>query len=205
MRWTVPSMIGRPLRDFSLATVVVAAGADARQADWDCLAAFQKELDYIHRTLRRLGTPPSEVGDLAQDVFLAFRRRWSDYRPERPLRPYLFGITFRIASTHQRNVNRRREALIGTEIVELADTRAAADDAIQNQQARALVVAALDRVPQSRRAVLVMYDVDDVPMREIASALKIPLFTAYGRLRKAARARGRDSKAAEEEACPNGD
>jgi RNA polymerase sigma-70 factor (ECF subfamily) len=57
--------------------------------------------------------------------------------------------------------------------------------ALQSKQARALVLAALDRIPLSRRAVLVMRDIDDASMREIASTLSIPLFTAYSRLRKA--------------------
>jgi len=32
-----------------------------------------------------------------------------------------------------------------------------------------------------------MYDLDDVPMDQVAAALGIPLFTAYSRLRKARR------------------
>ena len=33
-----------------------------------CLDAFQRELDYIYRTLQRLGTAHSDVDDLAQEV-----------------------------------------------------------------------------------------------------------------------------------------
>jgi RNA polymerase sigma-70 factor (ECF subfamily) len=39
-------------------------------------------------------------------------------------------------------------------------------------------------VPLGRRAVVIMYDLDDMPMREVARVLSIPLFTAYSRLRK---------------------
>lgn len=60
-----------------------------------CRDAFQRELDYIHRTLQRLGTAPAEMEDLAQDVLLALRRSWSHYDPKRPLRPYLFGVAVR--------------------------------------------------------------------------------------------------------------
>jgi RNA polymerase sigma-70 factor (ECF subfamily) len=49
------------------------------------------------------------------------------------------------------------------------------------------VLAALERIPLPRRAVLVMRDLDDIPVDEIAAALAIPLFTAYSRLRKARR------------------
>jgi RNA polymerase sigma-70 factor (ECF subfamily) len=150
-------------------------------SDDACLDAFQRELNYVFRTLRRLGTSPSEVEDLAQEVFLALRRSWIDYDQERPLRPYLFGIAFRIASAHQRK--RNREVAFGT--VEPSDAGPWPDEALQSKQARAMVLAALERIPLPRRAVLVMHDLDDVPIREVASVLAIPLFTAYSRLRKA--------------------
>jgi RNA polymerase sigma-70 factor (ECF subfamily) len=152
-------------------------------ADEACLDAFQRELDYVYRTLRRLGTAPSEVDDLAQEVFLALRRSWNEYDQERPLRPYLFGIAFRIASAYERK--RRREVAFG--VVEVGDAGPGPDDAVQSKQARALVLAALERIPLPRRAVLVMHDIDDVPVGEVASALDIPMFTVYSRLRKARR------------------
>ena len=152
-------------------------------ADEACLDAFQKELDYVYRTLRRLGTAASEVDDLAQEVFLALRRCWNDYDQDRPLRPFLFGISFRIASAYERK--RRREVAFG--VVEVGDMGPGPDDALQNKQARALVLAALERIPLPRRAVLVMHDIDDVPVSEVAAALDIPLFTVYSRLRKARR------------------
>jgi RNA polymerase sigma-70 factor (ECF subfamily) len=152
-------------------------------ADEACLDAFQRELAYIYRTLRRLGTASTEVDDLAQDVFLALRRSWTQYDPSRPLRPYLFGIAFRIASAYQRKG--RREVPFG--IVDVDDTRPGPDDVLQTKQARALVLAALERIPLPRRAVLVMRDLDEIPIDEVASVLAIPLFTAYSRLRKARR------------------
>jgi len=152
-------------------------------SDEACLDAFQRELDYVYRTLRRLGTAASEVEDLAQDVFLALRGAWSQYDPSRPLRPYLFGIAFRIVSAQKRKS--RREVAIG--VVEVDDAAPGPDDLLQGKQARALVLAALERIPLPRRAVLVMRDIDEIPVDEVASVLEIPLFTAYSRLRKARR------------------
>jgi RNA polymerase sigma-70 factor (ECF subfamily) len=152
-------------------------------ADEACLGAFQQELDYVFRTLRRLGTAPSEVEDLAQEVFLALRGAWDQYDADRPLRPYLFGISFRIASAYQRK--RSREVSFG--IVEVGDAGPGPDDTLQSKQARALVLAALERIPLPRRAVLVMHDIDDIPVGQVAAALDIPLFTVYSRLRKARR------------------
>ena len=148
-----------------------------------CLHAFQREIDFIYRSFRRLGAHASEVEDLAQEVFLVLRRTWPEYDLGRPLRPYLFGIAFRIAAAHRRR--RSREVALG--VVEVRQAGPGPDDVLQTKQARALVLAALDRIPFPRRAVLVMHDVDDVPMAEVASALSIPRFTAYSRLRKARR------------------
>jgi RNA polymerase sigma-70 factor (ECF subfamily) len=152
-------------------------------ADDACLDCFQRELDYVYRTLRRLGAPTSEVDDLAQEIFLALQRCWSEYDPTRPLRPYLFGIAFRIVAANQRK--RRREVAFG--VVEPGDGGPSPDEALQNKQLRAMVLAALDRIPLLRRAVLVMHDLDDIPVRQVASVLSIPLFTVYSRLRKARR------------------
>jgi RNA polymerase sigma-70 factor (ECF subfamily) len=154
--------------------------------DEACLDAFQRELDYIYRTLQRLGTPPSELEDLVQDVFLALRRSWSQYDSSRPLRPYLFGIAFRIASAQKRKS--RRQVAFG--VVEVSDAGPGPEDVLQTKQARVLVLSALERIPLPRRAVLVMRELDDVPIDEIASVLGIPLFTAYSRLRKARRELG---------------
>ena len=148
-----------------------------------CLGAFQQELGYIYRSFRRLGTPPAEVEDLAQDLFVALRRSWSKYDSTRPLRPYLFGFAFRIAAAHERK--RTREVAIGR--VEVDDTGPDLEEELQSHQTRRLVLAALNRIPLPRRAVLVMHELDDVPVAEVASTLSIPLFTVYSRLRKARR------------------
>jgi len=155
--------------------------APAPSRDDECLDAFQRELDYIYRSLRRLGTPASEVDDLAQEVFLALRHSWDQYDGSRPIRPYLFGIAFRISAANQRK--RRREVAFA--VIETDDRGPNPDEALQTKQARAHVLEALEHIPLKRRAVLVMHDLDDVPVREVAAALSIPVFTVYSRLRKA--------------------
>ena len=148
-----------------------------------CLDVFQQELDFIFHTLRRIGARPADVNDLAQEVFLALRRCWGKYDPNRPIRPYLFGIAFRIASAHRRK--RKRE--VAFSVRDTDDTGPRPDEALESKQARAMVLAALERIPLPRRAVLVMHDLDDVAVADVATVLAIPLFTVYSRLRKARR------------------
>lgn len=146
----------------------------------DCLQAYQRELDYLIGSLRRLGVPYSDTEDVLHEVFLVMLTRWDDYDRARPLRPWLFGIAFRVASSHRRRGTRE---VLGDDH-EAADLRQGPDDDVAAMQSRALLLTALAQVPIERRAVLIMHEVDETSMRDIAKQLAIPLFTAYSRLRK---------------------
>jgi RNA polymerase sigma-70 factor (ECF subfamily) len=146
-----------------------------------CFAAFQSEFDYLCRTLRRLGVRPEDLEDDAHEVFLVLHRRWADYDPTRPLRPYLFGIAFRVVAARKRRQAREMP------LEEMASDAKHPDEAIEAARTRELVLAALSYIPLARRAVFVMHDIDEVPMREIVKTLSLPLFTGYSRLRKARR------------------
>jgi RNA polymerase sigma-70 factor (ECF subfamily) len=142
---------------------------------------FQSEFDYLCRTLRRLGVRPADVEDDVQEIFLVLDRKWAEYDPSRPIRPYLFGIAFRVVASRKRR--QRRE--VSDAIDEPIASTPSPDEVLETTRARKLVVQALGRVPLARRAVLVMHDIDEIPMREVARTLSIPLFTGYSRLRKA--------------------
>lgn len=146
-------------------------------------AVFRAELGWVCNTLRRLGVREADVEDAAHDVFVTFHRRLSDYDPARPVRAWLGGIAYRVASDHRRRAHVRRE--IADDAIEVADPRGGAEEALVEKQTRALVLAALQRVQAERRPVLVLHDIDGIAMPAIAESLSIPLNTAYSRLRLA--------------------
>ena len=160
--------------------LVAVAGSSPAGAD-GCFEAYARELDYLLGSLRRLGVPLAETEDVAHEVFLVMHRRWDDFDRLRPLRPWLFGIAFRVASQYRRNSLRE----VPNDGFESEDPALLPDEAVAASEAHALLLKALSHVPLERRAVLVMHDVDEVSMRDIAAGLAIPLFTAYSRLRKA--------------------
>jgi RNA polymerase sigma-70 factor, ECF subfamily len=156
------------------------AGVSPAEADV-CLQAYLAELDYLMGSLRRLRVPHADIEDILHEVFLVMLARWDDYDRARPLRPWLFGIAFRVASAHRR---KGASEVLGDEH-EAEDLRPGPDDDVAAMQGRALLLRALAQVPIERRAVLIMHEIDETSMREIARQLTIPLFTAYSRLRKA--------------------
>src|SRR5438552_16069755 len=98
---------------------VVSPTRSTTAVDELCLNTFQRELDFVNRTLCRLGTAAPDVEDLAQEVFLALRRSWPQFDQTRPVRAYLFGLTFRIVAKHRRK-NRRD---VEFTLVEIRDGR----------------------------------------------------------------------------------
>jgi RNA polymerase sigma-70 factor (ECF subfamily) len=152
-----------------------------------CLAAFERELDYVLRTLRRYGVGGAEVEDLAQEVFLVMWQRWSHFDQQRPVRPWLGGIIFRLVSHHWRRA--LREIPSGP----LMDTAVSGDpeEDLTAQRARRLVLEAMAGVPARHRAVLVLFELEGVPISEIAQMTSTPLSTVYSRLRVARKAFGK--------------
>jgi RNA polymerase sigma-70 factor, ECF subfamily len=149
----------------------------------DLGAIFDEHFDYVWATLRRLGVRDADREDLVHEVFLKVHSRLSDYDPTRPLRPWLFGFAYRVAIDHRRLARHRVEVL-----GEPADARAAtldADERVAAIERRELLIKALDTLDLDHRAVLVMHDLDETPMPQIAEMLGIPLNTGYSRLRLA--------------------
>lgn len=140
---------------------------------------LEEQIDYVHHSLRRLGVNSPELEDLTQDVLLVVLRRWSDFDPARPLRPWLFGIAYRVALTRRRKT--RVELPAGT----LEDQLHPQVDVDAQHESRALVLAALKRIPLPRRAIFALHAIDGVDVKDAARELGIPLFTAYTRLKRA--------------------
>jgi RNA polymerase sigma factor (sigma-70 family) len=150
----------------------------------DCARAFEEELDFVYRALLRHGVRRPDVEDLAQDVFIVMWRRWADYDQERPLRAWLAGIAMKVAYEHHR---KRSKQETPHEFVELPDGRPRPDDQLASVRARHLVLRALAELPAKHRALIVLHELDEIGVPEIATMLDLPKFTVYSRLRRARR------------------
>jgi len=150
---------------------------------FDFAALYEAELTHVWHSLRRFGVRPADLEDLCHDVFVVFYRARHRYDPARPVRPWLSGIAFRVASEHRRRACNRHE--LPGEPPPLPALDPPADERMALHEEQALVLAALQTLSDERRAVLIMHDLDEQAMPEIAEALGWPLNTAYSRLRLA--------------------
>jgi RNA polymerase sigma-70 factor (ECF subfamily) len=166
---------------FKQPVIESAAGPTGSADIADCVRVFEGEFDYVFRTLQRLGASPADAEDLAQEVFLVMWRRRADWNPQAPLRPWLAAIAYRVTLAHRRRSV--REVPVG--LLDAEDQSQAVEDQLAEAGARRLVLETLSALPPKQRAVLVLHELDGLPMKDIAQSLRLPLFTAYSRLRVA--------------------
>jgi RNA polymerase sigma-70 factor, ECF subfamily len=147
-------------------------------------ALFEEHYAFVWRLLRRLGVPPAQLDDAAQEVFWVTARRLTDLRPGRE-KPFLYGVALRIASSDAR---RRRSAPAGAdaeELKNLADPKPSPEECLAERQFRAVLDLALDRLPRELRTVFVLAELEGLEVQEIARLEGLPVGTASSRLRRA--------------------
>jgi RNA polymerase sigma-70 factor, ECF subfamily len=144
---------------------------------------YRAELDYVWNALRRLGIRQSDLEDLAQEVFLRAFRDWDRYDPGRPVRPWLFSITYHVAIDFLRLERHVREEM--GSLPEIADHGRRPDEHAAGSQAKSQLNELLAGLSVDRRALIVMHELFGHTVPEIAEALGVPLNTVYSRLRLA--------------------
>lgn len=148
-------------------------------------AVYDANFAYVWHLVRRLGVHERYLEDAVHDVFVVVHRRWTDFDQSRPVKPWLAGIATRVAADFRRRASHRREEPVAE--VQAIEARPDAEDVVARRDAERLVYAALERLDEDRRVVLVLHDLEQHTVPEIRDALEVPLNTLYSRLRLARR------------------
>jgi RNA polymerase sigma-70 factor (ECF subfamily) len=145
-------------------------------------AVYSQHFDFVCRSLRLLGVARQGLEDAAQDVFGVVSRRLPDFVPDAPVRTWLFAIVQRVAANHRRAWRRKQSPL--EPLCEPLPARDPGPDAhAEATQAAELIERFAHGLDDGHRAVLILALIERAPAREVATALGIPLFTVYSRIR----------------------
>ncbi|HEY8087297.1 MAG TPA: sigma-70 family RNA polymerase sigma factor [Polyangiaceae bacterium] len=147
----------------------------------DVAGVVREHAPYVWRALRRLGVSESDVPDVAQEVFVVVFRRLADFEGRSTVRTWIYGICVRTASDYRKRAHRRYELPTDS----LAERVAVEDRALAAREARAELDSILSVLDEDKRAVFVLYELEELGMNEVAAALGCPLQTAYSRLHAA--------------------
>jgi RNA polymerase sigma-70 factor, ECF subfamily len=146
---------------------------------------FVEYAPFVLRVMRHLGVPPSELQDLSQEVFVAVFRGLSTFAGRSALQTWLYGICLRVASNYRRRAHVRRER----PVAELPEQASASDQhaLLEQRLGEPRVLRLLDTLDPDKREVFVLYELEELSMKEVAELCQCPLQTAYSRLHAARR------------------
>jgi RNA polymerase sigma-70 factor (ECF subfamily) len=150
------------------------------------LEVYRDNCAFVWRSLRRLGVREADLEDACQEVFVVVHRRLEDFDGSSSTKTWVFEIARRVAAAHRRKAHVRREA-VGVEVPDKG-VAPPQHEALKLERARETLSELLDQLDDEQRAVFVLFELEQMPMKEVASAVGAPLQTAYSRL---SAARGR--------------
>ena len=139
---------------------------------------YRAELRYVWNSLRRMGIPPRALEDATHDVFVVVHRKLPEFDATRPVRPWLFGIAFRVAAAYRRRSGERNEILH-------PESQAGRHDPWPQLDARDEVLQALGMLEWEARAVLILHDIDGATANDISRETGFD--AVYSRIRAARR------------------
>jgi len=144
---------------------------------------FEDHAAAVGRILRAMGVAEADVMDAAQEVFLVVNRRYGEFEGRSSVSTWIRQICIRVALSSRRSRRRRREDVLA----EPPEESVAADQhsRIEGAEERRLLGWLLDSLDVGQREVIVLHDIEHLPMREVADIVGVPLQTAYSRRKSA--------------------
>lgn len=146
---------------------------------------YQRYQQRVRGTLYQL-CGPSSLDDLVQEVFLRVWKGLPQLRQTSQFSTWLYRITWNVASDQRRQFAQLHSlnSKLPSATVENAmqDSKAFLAPDLMQIHYQDLVQRGLAQISWEHRAVLVLHDLEDIPQKEVAEILGIPLGTVKSRL-----------------------
>jgi len=136
----------------------------------------------VYRFLAALGVPPTEREDSCQDVFVAVYRSLDRFRGAARLSTWIYRIAARGAARASRR--RRMHAMLAT-LLQREPAPPPDPDPSEKSARLALLDGLLGRLSEKKRLVLVLFEIEELPVEEIAKIAGCPENTVWSRLHHA--------------------
>jgi RNA polymerase sigma-70 factor, ECF subfamily len=156
----------------------------------DLPAAALSHLDGLYNLARWLVRDPVEAEDLVQEAYLHALRGAHQFKPGTNLRAWLFQILRNVFFTQYKR-RKREPVAMDPETLDAIGADACGDrvwdraSGSSDGTLRADLAAALERLPEEYRSVVLLADIEDFTMGEIAAILNCPVGTVKSRLFRA--------------------
>ena len=145
-------------------------------------ADLTAEIPYLRRFARALTGDPALADDLVQDCVERALVKSHLYDATRPLRAWLYAV---LRNIHISGLRRERRAGIVKTVEDLTDPEVAIKASQEGETLFLQVTAALDRLPDQQREVVVLVALEDMTYRDVAEIIGVPVGTVMSRLSRA--------------------
>lgn len=159
----------------------VASSPVATAPPLDFVTVYESSAANVLRSLRRLGVREADLEDAAQEIFVVVHRKLPEFAGRSSLKTWVFGICLRVASDWRARAHIKRETG-SEEAPERTTSGETPTREIARKQARVKLGALLERLDEDKRAVFVMFELEELSMAEVAETVGVPVQTAYARL-----------------------
>jgi RNA polymerase sigma-70 factor (ECF subfamily) len=146
-------------------------------------ALYDRHFPDVERLVASLGIVDAEADDICQEIFVIIYKNLARFRGEARLSTWIY----RLATREAIRFARRRRLMRGLADLFARDTRdtPAADWSESQAGRRHYLRQLLDRLPPERRLALVLYEIEGVPVSEIARISDCAENTVWTRLHRA--------------------
>lgn len=145
-------------------------------------------MTYQHRVfgvaLRMLGNR-AEAEEVAQEAFVRAHRALGDFRGDAKLSTWLYAITSRLCLNRLASGERRLTSHGEDALLRLSDASPRPDVALERRELETALGRAIAELPEDRRIVVVLRDIEGLAYEEIAQVLELTLGTVRSRLHRA--------------------
>ncbi len=151
---------------------------------------YEDNFDLVWRTARRLGVPDAAVDDVVQDTFLVLHRRLAEYDGRASIKRWVLGICVKVVADHRRRWRRKEAHCVppaadSADDIAIASLRPSPSAEVEQAEAIRLLEALLLELDEPQREVLVLAQLEEMSVPEIAEVLGANVNTIYARLRAA--------------------
>jgi RNA polymerase sigma-70 factor, ECF subfamily len=148
----------------------------------DFRADLIAQIPHLRRFARALSGDAALADDLVQDCVERALLKSHLYDPARPLRTWLYAV---LRNLYMSGLRRQGRAQTVKTVDELTGFEGAIAPAQDGQVALVQVTAALDRLPDPQREVIVLVAVEEMSYRDVAEITGVPVGTVMSRLSRA--------------------
>jgi RNA polymerase sigma-70 factor (ECF subfamily) len=154
---------------------------------------YDAHFDFVWRNARRLGVPEASADDVAQDVFMIVQRRIADFDGRASVKAWIFGILVRVVHDHRRSFRRKGARNVSFEHDLGAGSSAVAPgptpvELAERSERVRLLETLLAELDEDKRTILILSELEQWTLREIAALFGSNTNTIHSRLRAAKRA-----------------